>query len=48
MGKDDYKKVVEHLTEAAKLLHRSDSGHDWSRAFQIQDLAKEISKENGL
>lgn len=46
MNKDDYMQILKQLRAIAEQLHEcSDLGSDWSKAFQIQDMAKEFAKD---
>lgn len=42
------KGVVALLEAAAKRLNDSDDGVDWSRAFTLKDLAREIKSEEAV
>lgn len=45
MNKEDYIKILKQLRAIAEELHGSDLGSDWSKGFQIQDMANEFEKE---
>lgn len=45
MNKEDYIKLLKQLRAIAEELHGSDLGSDWSKGFQIQDMANEFSKD---
>ena len=45
MSKEEYKEIIKQLRELAEKLHQSDSGEDWSKAFALEDMAKELEAE---
>ena len=45
MSREEYEEIIKQLRELAAKLHQSDSGADWSKAFSLEDMAKELESE---
>ena len=45
MSREEYEEIIKQLRELAAKLHQSDSGADWSNAFSLEDMAKELEAE---
>ena len=45
MSREEYEDIIKQLRELAAKLHQSDSGVDWSKAFSLEDMAKELEAE---